>query len=53
MTDYTVISGNTVVELAKRVKVEADKGYEPLGGVAVTFNQQSASRVFYQAMIKN
>jgi hypothetical protein len=50
MTDYQVIKETSIEELQLRVEILMEKGWEPLGGLAVYKNEL---RVFFcQAMGK-
>lgn len=53
MQDYTIVSGNNLNEISQRVKSQAEKGFTPLGGVSVTFNQSTNTHTFFQSMVKN
>lgn len=59
ITDYTILAYNTTIELRRAVKDYIADGWEPCGGIGVSFVRNESAdteeypMTLYQAMIRN
>lgn len=52
MIEYDVIESTSGYRLAEEVKKSIERGWEPIGGVAVTHQENGDPQRFFQAMTR-